>query len=130
MYSLCSRSIPGVILGQNCVGVLDANFHEFFFFENLFYQKQCKYAMKLGVAQTRGELYSFFNKKLSYLEWIPYLLLLYLYDVVLVVYSTLSLTVDNWGNIFWCPRVFCFNLFLALDLVTSLLANKVPSSIM
>ena len=51
-------------------------------------------------------------------------------DAVLVVYSTLSLTVDNWGNIFWCPRVFCFNLFLALYLLTSVLANIVPSSIM
>ena len=27
-----------------------------FFFKNIFYQKQCKYAMNIGVAETRGTL--------------------------------------------------------------------------
>ena len=86
---------------------------------------------------------SFFNKKsvLLYLcRTLPsvsrmnpvsiVIVLLCCCDAVLVVYSTLSLTVDNWRNIFWCPRVFSFNLFLALYLLTSALANIVPSSIM
>ena len=28
-----------------------------FFFKNLFYQNQCKYAMSTGIAQIRGALY-------------------------------------------------------------------------
>ena len=41
----------------------------FIFFKHLFYQEQCKYAMNLGVAQIRGALLQFFNRKsvLSYL---------------------------------------------------------------
>ena len=39
-----------VILGQNCALVLFL----FFFFKNFFYQKQCKCAMNIGVAQIRG----------------------------------------------------------------------------
>ena len=44
-----------IILGQNCIRLSDAALNDFFF-ENLFYQKLCNYAMSLGVDQIRGAL--------------------------------------------------------------------------
>ena len=35
----------------------------FFYFKNVFYQKQCKYAMNIGLAQKRGVLLHFFMGK-------------------------------------------------------------------
>ena len=57
----------GVIPDQNCIQLLDAALN--FFFKNLFYQKLCKYVLKIGVTQTRGALLQFFagKKNLSYL---------------------------------------------------------------
>ena len=54
-----SLSSTGVILGQNCVWLSDAALNGlfyFFFFKNLFYQRECKYARNIGVAQSRGAL--------------------------------------------------------------------------
>ena len=42
-----------MILGQNCVRISDAALDDFFS-KYLFYQKQCKYAMNVGIAQVRG----------------------------------------------------------------------------
>ena len=36
---------------------------QFIFFENLFHQKQCKYAVNIGMAQIRGALLQFFLGK-------------------------------------------------------------------
>ena len=38
----------GVVLGQNCIRLSDAVLNDF---KNLFYQRQFKYAMNIGVAQ-------------------------------------------------------------------------------
>ena len=52
-----SLSSTGVILGQNCVRLSDAALNGlFFFFKNLFYQRECKYVRNIGVAQSRGAL--------------------------------------------------------------------------
>ena len=53
-----SLSSTGVILGQNCVWLSDAALNGlfYFFFKNLFYQRECKYARNIGVAQSRGAL--------------------------------------------------------------------------
>ena len=39
--------ITWLILGQNCIQLLDATLSDLFFFKNLFFQKQSKYAMSL-----------------------------------------------------------------------------------
>ena len=52
--------ISGVILGQDCVQLSDAALDDLYFLKNLFYQKQCNYAMNLGVAQIRVALSQFF----------------------------------------------------------------------
>ena len=52
------RTCTGVILGQNCVRLSDAVL-DIFFFENLFYRKQCKYGINIEVAQISGALYRF-----------------------------------------------------------------------
>ena len=47
----------GVILGQNCVSLSGAALTSMiYFFKNLFYQKQSKYTMNVGIAQIRGAL--------------------------------------------------------------------------
>ena len=46
----------GVILGQNYVWRPDARLHDLLFSKILFYQKQCKYALNIGVAQIRSAL--------------------------------------------------------------------------
>lgn len=58
----------GVIPYQNCIQLLDAALNDCFF-KNLFYQKLCKYVIKIGVTQIRGALLQFFagKKNLSYL---------------------------------------------------------------
>ena len=53
-----------IILYQNCVRLLDAALDYFFFFKNLFLQKQFKYALNIGFAQIRGAfLWIFIGKK-------------------------------------------------------------------
>ena len=43
----------GVILGQNCVRLSDAALNDLFFFKNLFYRKQCKYAVYIGLLKSK-----------------------------------------------------------------------------
>ena len=43
----------GVFLGQNCVEFLNVALNDLFFSKNIFFQKHCKYAMNIGVAQIR-----------------------------------------------------------------------------
>ena len=62
LYGLWQQ-MPGVMPGQNCIWLLDAALNDFVFFKNLFYQNQCKYAMKIGVPQIRGALLLFFIGK-------------------------------------------------------------------
>ena len=38
----------------------------YFVFKNLFYQKQCKYAMNIRLTQIRGTFYSFFREKVPF----------------------------------------------------------------
>lgn len=45
--------LVGVILDQNCIQILDATLNDLFFFKNLLYQKQFKYAKNIGIAQIR-----------------------------------------------------------------------------
>ena len=42
----------------------------YFFFENLFYKKQCKYGIHIGVAQIRGALNRFFLEKVLFYFWV------------------------------------------------------------
>ena len=50
----------GLILGQNYVRLEDVALNDLFFFKNLFYQKECKYAMNTGLAQIRVDEMPFF----------------------------------------------------------------------
>ena len=47
--------VSEVILGQNCVWLSEAALNDLFF-QKLFYQKQFKHAMNIGVAQIWGAL--------------------------------------------------------------------------
>ena len=51
----------GVTLDQNCIRLSDATLEDLFL-KNFFDQKQCKYAMNIGVAQIRGALLVFWGK--------------------------------------------------------------------
>ena len=54
------------IPGQNCIWLPDTALDCLFFFKNLFYQKQCKYAINIRVAQIWGIFYSFFIEKVPF----------------------------------------------------------------
>ena len=60
LHALCGelhiKRPQQVILGQNFIRLSDAALDDFFFFKNLFYQKQFKYAMNIRVAQIGGVL--------------------------------------------------------------------------
>ena len=49
----------GVILGQNYVQLLNAALDSLFFFKNLLHQKQCKYAMNMGLLKSEVPFNSF-----------------------------------------------------------------------
>ena len=53
----------GLILDQNCIRLQALPSIIFFFFKYLFNQKQCKYAINIGVAQIRDALLKFILEK-------------------------------------------------------------------
>ena len=55
----------GVILGQNCVSLLDAALDDFFFLFNFFSSKQCKYAIKIVFIGKKSVLSNLFWMMLS-----------------------------------------------------------------
>ena len=63
IYQVYEHVNSGVILGQNCIQLSDTALNDLFFFKNLFYQKQCKYARTTGVAQIICALYIFLSKQ-------------------------------------------------------------------
>ena len=58
---LCAKQgrKAGVILGQNYVQLLNAALDSLFFFKNLLHQKQCKYAMNMGLLKSEVPFNSF-----------------------------------------------------------------------
>ena len=77
MTLLLNAVVSGVILGQNCVRLSDAAFNDLFFFENLFYQKQCKYAMNIGLQKSEVPFKCFQSKKVPFYvfggRWLQFL---------------------------------------------------------
>ena len=51
---LRSVTLSEIIVVQNCVRLSNAAFNDLFFFKDLFYQKQFKYAMNIGVVKISG----------------------------------------------------------------------------
>ena len=66
MTLLLNAVVSGVILGQNCVRLSDAAFDDLFFVENLFYQKQCKYAVNIGLLKSEVSFECFYSKKIPF----------------------------------------------------------------
>ena len=66
MHAIClglSRNVPSVvIIGQKSVLLSNTVFDDFFF-ENLLYQKQCKYVINVDLVQIRFSLYKMFYSK-------------------------------------------------------------------
>ena len=67
MTLLLNAVVSGVILGQNCVRLSDTACDDLFFFENLFYQKQCKYAVNIGLLKSEVSLNVFTVKKYPFI---------------------------------------------------------------
>ena len=77
MTLLLNAVVSGVILGQSCVRLSDAAFDDLFFFENLFYQKQCKYAVNIGLLKSEVSFKCFYSKKIPFYifggRWLQFL---------------------------------------------------------
>ena len=105
---ISDNGFAGVILSQNCIWLFGHRPRWFIFLKKLFYEKQSKYAMNIGVAVIRSALLKFFYKKSA---------LLYLCQILPSVSKITSglwsefLSKLPWHSILVCitpyPEMFC-----------------------